>query len=184
MRMLEWEVTEGEELSLRYWQSARLKRSSRPGGLKTGRNWPYLKKNNHINTKGRMKFTHLDPVSDLFFLSSPTFLFIYSQSNDLLLLCSNKQKSAEEDTVEVKKHIQRMSSATCGIPAVRLIYVHEQHEPAPNVRYLPSCTWLHRCSDDIGCCLDSSKTCSASNIESVSLPFFVRILILYLSLLS
>jgi len=42
-----------------------------------------------------------------------------------------------------------------------------------NVRYLPECTWLHRCSDDTGCCPDESQTCSPANIQSVSLPFFV-----------
>jgi hypothetical protein len=75
--------------------------------------------------------------------------------------------------VEVKKHIQRMASAGCSTPALRLIYVRQQHEAAPNVRYLPACTWLHRCSDETGCCTDDSKICSASHIESVSLPFFV-----------
>lgn len=75
--------------------------------------------------------------------------------------------------MEVKKHIQRMSNAGCSTPALRLVYVRQQHETSPNVRYLPACTWLHRCSDEIGCCTDDSKTCSASHIESVSLPFFV-----------
>ncbi|XP_046645012.1 uncharacterized protein LOC124334507 isoform X1 [Daphnia pulicaria] len=79
----------------------------------------------------------------------------------------------EEEAVEVKKHIQRMASAGCSTPALRLIYVRQQHEAAPNVRYLPACTWLHRCSDETGCCTDDSKICSASHIESVSLPFFV-----------
>ena len=80
---------------------------------------------------------------------------------------------AEEDTFEVKKHIQRMANAACALPAIRLVYVRQQHEAAANVRYLPACTWLHRCSDEIGCCADDSKTCSASNVETVSLPFFV-----------
>jgi hypothetical protein len=81
--------------------------------------------------------------------------------------------------VEVKKHIQRMASAGCSTPALRLIYVRQQHEAAPNVRYLPACTWLHRCSDETGCCTDDSKICSASHIESVSLPFFVSPFILF-----
>ena len=80
---------------------------------------------------------------------------------------------AEEDTFEVKKHIQRMASATCASPAVRLVYVRQQHEAAANVRYLPACTWVSRCSDEIGCCADDSKICSASHVETVSLPFFV-----------
>ena len=67
-----------------------------------------------------------------------------------------------------------MSNAGCSTPSLRLVYVRQQHEASPNVRYLPACTWLHRCSDEIGCCTDDSKTCSASHIESVSLPFFVR----------
>ncbi|XP_057366569.1 uncharacterized protein LOC130687418 isoform X2 [Daphnia carinata] len=82
-------------------------------------------------------------------------------------------RNEKEEAVEVKKHIQRMANATCSSPAARLVYVRQQHEAAPNVRYLPACTWLHRCSDEIGCCTDDSKTCSASHIESVSLPFFV-----------
>ena len=66
-----------------------------------------------------------------------------------------------------------MANAACALPAIRLVYVRQQHEAAANVRYLPACTWLHRCSDEIGCCADDSKTCSASNVETVSLPFFV-----------
>lgn len=87
--------------------------------------------------------------------------------------CFFRWNLAEEEAVEVKKHIQRMVNASCSTPALRLVYVRQQHEAAPNVRYLPACTWLHRCSDEIGCCTDDSKTCSASHIESVSLPFFV-----------
>ncbi|KAK4016356.1 hypothetical protein OUZ56_031310 [Daphnia magna] len=82
-------------------------------------------------------------------------------------------RDEKEEAVEVKKHIQRMVNASCSTPALRLVYVRQQHEAAPNIRYLPACTWLHRCSDEIGCCTDDSKTCSASHIESVSLPFFV-----------
>ncbi|KAI9557743.1 hypothetical protein GHT06_017572 [Daphnia sinensis] len=82
-------------------------------------------------------------------------------------------RDEKEEAVEVKKHIQRMANASCSTPALRLVYVRQQHEAPPNVRYLPACTWLHRCSDEIGCCTDDSKTCSASHIESVSLPFFV-----------
>ena len=67
-----------------------------------------------------------------------------------------------------------MASATCASPAVRLVYVRQQHEAAANVRYLPACTWVYRCSDEIGCCADDSKICSASHVETVSLPFFVN----------
>lgn len=73
----------------------------------------------------------------------------------------------------MKKHIQTMMGATCSRPAARLVYVRDEYQTMANVRYLPGCTWLHRCSDDVGCCPDESKTCSPSHIESVSLPFFV-----------
>lgn len=66
-----------------------------------------------------------------------------------------------------------MAGAACSRPAPRLVYVKDEYQTMANVRYLPGCTWLHRCSDDVGCCPDESKTCSPSHIETVSLPFFV-----------
>ena len=76
----------------------------------------------------------------------------------------------ESEAIEAKKHIQRMhqSGAWCSQPSARLVYLRHHQ----NVRYLPECTWLHRCSDDTGCCTDESQTCSPANIESISLPFF------------
>ena len=69
-----------------------------------------------------------------------------------------------------------MAGAACSRPAPRLVYVKDEYQTMANVRYLPGCTWLHRCSDDVGCCQDESKTCSPSHIETVSLPFFVSTL--------
>lgn len=101
--------------------------------------------------------------------------YLLFDENDVFII----ENLVEEEAVEVKKHIQRMVNASCSIPAARLVYVRQQHEASPNVRYLPACTWLHRCSDEVGCCTDDSKTCSASHIESVSLPFFVSSFSLY-----
>ena len=110
-----------------------------------------------------------------FFFLDNKFHFIQTKKNLIFLNIV--------EAVEVKKHIQRMSNSACSVPSPRLIYIRQEHHGPvgrtfpPNVRYLPECTWLHRCGDDAGCCLDESKTCSAANIQTVSLPFFVSFLI-------
>lgn len=44
----------------------------------------------------------------------------------------------------------------------------------PSKQYTPHCTILHRCGDDVGCCLPT-QTCAASKNSTVELYFFVSI---------
>ena len=89
--------------------------------------------------------------------------------------------------LEVKKHIERMAGSACRVPRPKLVNVRDyllsssaggdetsqEASAVASVRYVPRCTWLHRCSDDSGCCAHESDTCSASHVALVSLPFFV-----------
>ena len=92
----------------------------------------------------------------------------------------------EDDVValEVKMHIERMAGSACRVPRAKLVNVRDYLLSSPaessleagasaSVRYIPRCTWLHRCADDSGCCAHESDTCSASHVALVSLPFFV-----------
>jgi len=88
--------------------------------------------------------------------------------------------------LEVKKHIERMADSVCRVPRAKLINVRdyllssadeslEEAGVTGSVRYVPRCTWLHRCAEDSGCCAHESDVCSASHVTLVSLPFFVSI---------
>ena len=72
-------------------------------------------------------------------------------------------------------HLRRMSHSNvrCGQPAARLIDVRQYHGDQSNAVFFPPRTWLHRCSDDAGCCFDATRTCAPLHTEIVSLFFYV-----------
>uniref|UniRef100_A0A0A9Z801 Platelet-derived growth factor (PDGF) family profile domain-containing protein n=1 Tax=Lygus hesperus TaxID=30085 RepID=A0A0A9Z801_LYGHE len=74
-------------------------------------------------------------------------------------------------TEEVKRHRAKAASETkCRFPAPRVVRVLEQH-PSATKQYIPSCTVIHQCSENTGCC-SSSRRCGPKRIEKVELPFY------------
>lgn len=73
---------------------------------------------------------------------------------------------------EADMHLLRMNNeGACKIPRPRVISVQTIH-PDSSRTYLPSCTILHRCADDTGCCVGHG-TCTAKKEEIVKLYFHV-----------
>ncbi|XP_065093847.1 uncharacterized protein DDB_G0283357-like [Ochlerotatus camptorhynchus] len=58
---------------------------------------------------------------------------------------------------------------SCFIPKPKMILASND----PSKQYTPHCTILHRCGDDVGCCLPT-QTCAASKNSTVELYFFVQ----------
>lgn len=76
---------------------------------------------------------------------------------------------------EAEMHLQRMNKeAACKLPRAKVISVQSVHPDASRT-YIPSCTILHRCGDDTGCC--ERGVCSPKNQKSVELYFHVSTLI-------
>jgi hypothetical protein len=81
----------------------------------------------------------------------------------------------KEAATEARKHLRKMlkPNVKCGQPSARLTDVRQYHRDKSDLIFFPRCTWLHRCSDEIGCCFDAAKTCSPLRTEIVSLYFYV-----------
>ncbi|XP_058826259.1 uncharacterized protein LOC131686117 isoform X2 [Topomyia yanbarensis] len=58
---------------------------------------------------------------------------------------------------------------SCSLPKPKIILASND----PTKQYTPHCTILHRCGDDVGCCLPT-QTCAASKNSTVELYFFVH----------
>lgn len=58
---------------------------------------------------------------------------------------------------------------SCFTPKPKMILASND----PSKQYTPHCTILHRCGDDVGCCLPT-QTCAASKNSTVELYFFVK----------
>ncbi|KAF6201175.1 hypothetical protein GE061_005622 [Apolygus lucorum] len=72
---------------------------------------------------------------------------------------------------EVKKHRASVVSQTkCRFPAPRVVRVLEYH-PSATKQYVPSCTIIHQCSENTGCC-SSSRRCGPKRVEKVELAFY------------
>ncbi|XP_058454310.1 protein PFC0760c-like [Malaya genurostris] len=58
---------------------------------------------------------------------------------------------------------------SCSVPKPKIILASND----PTKQYTPHCTILHRCGDDVGCCLPT-QTCAASKNSTIELYFFVQ----------
>lgn len=67
----------------------------------------------------------------------------------------------------LKVHTQ----ARCKYPKARVVKVKDYY-PDPTKGYLPSCTILHKCGDDIGCCDSDSMQCVARKQDIIELYFY------------
>lgn len=92
----------------------------------------------------------------------------------------HRKHSYHEDRKKAQQHYYRVAKEIlCENPKPKVIHVQLD----PSKSYVPSCTILHRCGDDTGCC-KNTKTCQAIQKENVDLYFTVTvcIFIFYLSL--
>lgn len=83
--------------------------------------------------------------------------------------------AGDKESGEVYKHQVRMAKeALCKVPRSRVIKVID-HYPSSNKKYVPSCTVLHVCSDDTGCCGSPTLKCGPKIAQPVMLHFLVYV---------
>ncbi|KAL0267342.1 UNVERIFIED_CONTAM: hypothetical protein PYX00_009635 [Menopon gallinae] len=58
----------------------------------------------------------------------------------------------------------------CKTPKAKVIRVQEVY-PDPSITYMPSCTILHQCGADTGCCKNLKDVCKPKNKTKVELYF-------------
>ncbi|XP_067622587.1 uncharacterized protein [Eurosta solidaginis] len=86
------------------------------------------------------------------------------QSRDLYI---QRQKSQSDLATE---HINLMKvAARCSRPLPRVIHVSNDTSKT----YIPTCTILHRCGEDTGCCRSMGQVCTVKTYEDVPLHFIV-----------
>lgn len=66
-------------------------------------------------------------------------------------------------------HLINITNVKCEWPKPVLVRLPHQ----VSVRYYPPSAWLHRCSDEFGCCIKEYETCQPIREVTVELPFFV-----------
>ncbi|XP_064481481.1 uncharacterized protein LOC135394596 [Ornithodoros turicata] len=77
-----------------------------------------------------------------------------------------------EDVRMASEHFLRIrTTARCRLPKTRVVYVKDYYSD-PSKEYLPSCTVLHRCGDDTGCCDSEQYKCVPRAIQEVTLYFY------------
>lgn len=64
--------------------------------------------------------------------------------------------------------------ASCKIPRPRVIKVTDVY-PSSNKKYMPSCTILHVCADDTGCCSSPTLKCGPKSSQPINLHFLVYV---------
>lgn len=75
-------------------------------------------------------------------------------------------KRANQHYLKIRAH------ARCKEPRPRVVKVKDLHHDTTK-EYLPRCTILHRCSDDVGCCDHDTMQCLPKTTEAVELYFYV-----------
>ncbi|EEB15156.1 conserved hypothetical protein [Pediculus humanus corporis] len=87
-----------------------------------------------------------------------------------------KKKNTPMHYVAAHEHYEQvLRLGDCHVPREKVIRVHEVH-PDPSKSYSPSCTILHQCGDDTGCCRDLKQECKPKNTTKVELYFFTTTL--------
>jgi len=83
--------------------------------------------------------------------------------------------TGDKENNEVTKHQSRVLKETmCKVPRSRVVKVID-HYPSSNKKYLPSCTVLHLCADDTGCCGSPMLKCGPKSSEPILLHFIVYV---------
>lgn len=77
-----------------------------------------------------------------------------------------------EDVRSANEHFLRIrTTARCRVPRTRVVHVKEFYSD-PSKEYLPRCTILHRCGDDVGCCDSDQYQCVPRAVQEVTLHFY------------
>lgn len=85
-------------------------------------------------------------------------------------------ENMEEPTVEKKaqEHYEKMKRETaCKNPSPKIVKVNEVY-PSPHKTYYPSCTVIHQCTEESGCCPEKRK-CVPLVTQNVTLYFKVAV---------
>lgn len=86
--------------------------------------------------------------------------------------------TGDKENGEAYKHQMRMlKESSCKVPRPRVVKVADVY-PSSNKRYMPSCTVLHVCADDTGCCNSPSLKCGPKTSQPIYLYFLVYVSIL------
>nr|CAD7442269.1 unnamed protein product [Timema bartmani] len=84
------------------------------------------------------------------------------------------------DVREAVQHALRVNKeGVCRHPRPKVINVNDVY-PNSAKKYMPSCTILHQCGDDTGCCRQDGLTCTAKHTRELQLYFYVSHSLLYL----
>lgn len=93
----------------------------------------------------------------------------------ITLLCSVVQgaKVSREEAAQASAHVLKIiKEGKCHKPSPRVIRI-EDLIADNRKRFLPSCTIIHVCGDDTGCCEHENSKCAPSKQEVVTLYFWV-----------
>lgn len=74
-------------------------------------------------------------------------------------------------------HVKAAKELACRRPQPKIIRISD-HYPSADKMYFPSCTRLHQCAQDTGCCVPSKK-CGPKSTQRVELYFYVSLSVLF-----
>lgn len=80
---------------------------------------------------------------------------------------------SKEEAVQATSHVNRIiREGKCHQPSPRILKIQELFLNSRK-RFLPSCTIIHVCGEDTGCCDHEDFKCTSSKQEVVTLYFWV-----------
>lgn len=103
------------------------------------------------------------------------FLFLTPFFSTLLCLLVQGAKVSKEEAARASAHVLKIiKEGKCHKPSPKVIRIEDLVEGLDNrKRFLPSCTIIHVCGDDTGCCNHENSKCAPSEQEVVTLYFWV-----------
>ncbi|XP_053697547.1 uncharacterized protein LOC128744510 [Sabethes cyaneus] len=115
---------------------------------------------------GELKQDHQDISSALAFTQSrPSFVQTTTEGRKIL-----KHSHRMDISRLASHHASKIrQEGSCSVPQPKMVPASND----PTKQYTPHCTILHRCGDDVGCCLPT-QTCASSKNTTIELYFFVQ----------
>ncbi|VVC41797.1 Cystine-knot cytokine,PDGF/VEGF domain [Cinara cedri] len=134
------------------------------------RHWNRWEEENTVNDRNIQK---LEPTRTMSPLSENKWKLFGSRRTIEETMRSSVRMKQFQNNNEAYNHQIRMSKeASCKVPRAKVIKVSDVY-PSSNKIYMPSCTVLHVCGDDTGCCGSSTLKCGPKSSHAVNLHFFV-----------
>ncbi|XP_023159669.2 uncharacterized protein LOC111591960 isoform X2 [Drosophila hydei] len=85
----------------------------------------------------------------------------------------NARREREEAKAKANAHIEEvLKENSCHLPQKRCMSAGRD----PSKIYMPHCTFVHRCSEDSGCCHSRTEICAPKRTHKVEKYFFVKAL--------